>query len=286
LVPVYEPLDTDNALSSCPKLAELVTTLERIRKKGEKGLIFTRSIDMQQLLSSVLQDKFGVAGDIVNGATSRQGGSRGAQQTRQSILRRFRESPGFDAVILSPDVAGLGLTLVFGTTSAGTGSLPQLGEDDVRRLSWDRFEALVAALWAKERSDVVLTPKTGDEGVDVIAFRYPTVELVQCKHTVWDSSVDADAIADLIQAFDGCRARRFRQLSKSVLFRMTLVTNGKLTSAARKAARERDIHILAGADLMRKLEAQPCTAMDVQTANDRRLASMRDVQARISAFCG
>jgi hypothetical protein len=68
--------------------------------------------------------------------------------------------------------------------------------------------------------------------------------------------------------------------------RMSLVTNGRVTSAARRAAKERDIYVLAGADVLRKLAAQPCTALDVQAANDRRLASMRDVQTRISAFCG
>jgi hypothetical protein len=46
------------------------------------------------------------------------------------------------------------------------------------------IEALVAAVWAKENSDVILAPKSGDEGVAVIAFKCATVELVQSKYTI------------------------------------------------------------------------------------------------------
>jgi len=370
LVPRYEPVDPEEALSTCPKLAELVRALDRIRRKSEKALIFTRSLDMQQLLSSLLQAKCGVAAEIVNGATSRRSERHTGQNTRQAILRRFRESPGFDVLVLSPDVAGIGLNLVeanhvfhygrwwnpakesqatdrayrigqtrdvhvyyligidalsqfetfdekldalidrrrglasdflapmpseddlerellqdvLGAKTNATSTLPPLGEDDVRRLPWDRFEALVAALLAKDGIDVILTPKAGDEGVDVIGLKYPTVELVQCKHTLWGASVDADTVAEVIQAFDGYRARRFRELARSVVFRMTLVTNGSLTSGCFRAAKERDISVIAGRDLLQRLAAQPCTAADVEEMQNRRLASMRDVQARIAAF--
>ena len=93
-------------------LALLIQQLTKIRQLGEKALIFTRSLDMQQLLALVLQSQFSVSADIINGASSRGGATRSAGSTRKEILSRFRGRPGFDALILSPDVAGIGLTLV------------------------------------------------------------------------------------------------------------------------------------------------------------------------------
>jgi SNF2 family DNA or RNA helicase len=50
--------------------------------------------------------------DIINGATKRHGDTKSASRTRQVIVNRFRESSGFHVLVLSPDVAGIGLTLV------------------------------------------------------------------------------------------------------------------------------------------------------------------------------
>lgn len=106
LVPRYEPTSPQEAIDACPKLQTVLHCLENVRQRGEKALIFTRTLDMQALLADVLRFAFGLEPGIVNGASgSRSGGGRGA------ILQLFRESRGFDAIILSPDVAGLGLTL-------------------------------------------------------------------------------------------------------------------------------------------------------------------------------
>jgi len=111
LVPRFKPLGAEEATSTCPKLAAVMDCLRRIRRSGEKALIFTRTLDMQQLLSAVIRETFEVPADIINGATSRQSTSEGQRYSRKSIVARFRESPGFDVLILSPDVAGIGLTL-------------------------------------------------------------------------------------------------------------------------------------------------------------------------------
>ncbi|MBI2571456.1 MAG: DEAD/DEAH box helicase [Candidatus Schekmanbacteria bacterium] len=110
LFPTYDPPRTAReAVASCPKLARVVDRLREIRALGEKALVFTRILDMQHLLSVVLQAELGIDAEIVNGATPRQGGEN---RTREAIVRRFREKPGFEVLILSPDVAGIGLTLV------------------------------------------------------------------------------------------------------------------------------------------------------------------------------
>jgi superfamily II DNA or RNA helicase len=111
LVPHYEPLDAIDAIQQCPKLAEVLRCLRNIRERGEKALIFTRSLNMQQILATVIGVEFGLDIEIINGATSRNGDTTSARQTRRTIVRRFRESPGFNVIVLSPDVAGIGLTL-------------------------------------------------------------------------------------------------------------------------------------------------------------------------------
>jgi SNF2 family DNA or RNA helicase len=112
LFPRYEPVADDEEIKRCPKLAVVLECLDGIRAKGEKALIFTRSLDMQQLLARVFSAVFGFNVDIINGATRRHGSTQISTQTRRAIISRFRERAGFDVLVLSPDVAGIGLTLV------------------------------------------------------------------------------------------------------------------------------------------------------------------------------
>lgn len=112
LLPRYEALPTAELISGCPKLQAVLNCLTTIRQQEEKVLIFTRSLNMQQILASVISETFKIRVDIVNGATSRRGDTEHSRRTRKDIVREFRESQGFGAIILSPDVAGLGLTLI------------------------------------------------------------------------------------------------------------------------------------------------------------------------------
>ena len=157
-----------------------------------------------------------------------------------------------------------------------------LSREDVRRLSPDRFEALIAVLEEKRGAHVLLTPVAGDDGIDVIAMRSHEVLLIQCKHTLWDARVDADVIAEVVRAFDGYRACWLRALSHTCTLRPPIiVTNGTFTRKARREAKERDVKLVAQADLWSLLDGTPCTPGEVTAMQDRRLASMRDVQAAI-----
>ncbi len=113
LLPRYEGLSANEALERCPKLKAVVECLQEIRSRDEKVLIFTRTLDMQQMLVSTLNEIFSLDVKIINGDTRRASGeSSDAKLARQDILNRFRESDGFNALILSPEVAGIGLTIV------------------------------------------------------------------------------------------------------------------------------------------------------------------------------
>ena len=70
---------------------------------------------------------------------------------------------------------------------------------------------------------------------------------------------DVDVIAEIIQAFDGYRAKRFRAFHGRSTLRATPVTNGKPTARAKREANERDVRIHGGDDLLRLLAAYPCS---------------------------
>lgn len=106
--------DTDALVRDSSRLGALIAILREIERAGEKALIFARSVDAQRLLSDVLGRVFDRRIDVINGETGsdtpRRLGGTGA--TRRQLLHRFRTEPGFGAIILSPFVAGVGLTLV------------------------------------------------------------------------------------------------------------------------------------------------------------------------------
>jgi superfamily II DNA or RNA helicase len=111
LVPQYDPPSPEQAIKDCPKLAESVALIRKIRQLGEKVLLFARSLNMQDLLKRAIEFEFGIDVDILNGQVTRRGSSKGLKNTRKDILDRFKNSEGFNVIILSPDVAGVGLNL-------------------------------------------------------------------------------------------------------------------------------------------------------------------------------
>ena len=98
--------ETGHYLDTCTKLQDLCNLLSEIKRRREKVLIFTRYINMQLILQHVLSAEFGRF-EIINGADG--GGSR--TELRQHIIDRFEQKPGFNGLILSPHVAGVGLTI-------------------------------------------------------------------------------------------------------------------------------------------------------------------------------
>jgi hypothetical protein len=130
-----------------------------------------------------------------------------------------------------------------------------ISEEDVRLLPADRFEALTALIESKAGANVILTPLAGDEGIDVIAVSKTEIRLLQCKHTLWDNSIDTDVSNELIAAFDGYRGRRLRSASSGRVIRAVLSTNGTITKQARRAADEAGVDLVAGGDIRRALDA-------------------------------
>lgn len=101
--------ETAEQLASCnAKFAWLLDTLDRIREKQEKALIFANLRNVQRHLSRHIRERYGIHVDIINGETpvgSRQG------DDRQSMIDDFSRRPGFQVLILSPIAGGVGLNI-------------------------------------------------------------------------------------------------------------------------------------------------------------------------------
>jgi SNF2 family DNA or RNA helicase len=110
-----EDLSVGDLVSQSSKLRVLLSQLHEIRKKREKVIVFARLRTMQAILSKVLEAELEIPVRIINGETKLRGaGSLNAsgQKTRNAILNDFRSRPGFNVLILSPFVAGIGLTII------------------------------------------------------------------------------------------------------------------------------------------------------------------------------
>lgn len=87
---------------ACPKLGETLDIVESVRVHEEKVVIFTRFLGLQAMLQQAILERFGVFPDCINGSV---------HGSRQRIVDLFSERPGFNVLILSHDVAGVGLNI-------------------------------------------------------------------------------------------------------------------------------------------------------------------------------
>jgi len=95
----------DEGDDQSPKLQVLLELLEKqVRPNGEKALIFTRLLDLQQIIRRALSARFGIDAPVLNGMTP------GRQ--RLSLVDGFNESSGFNVMILGPRAGGVGLNIV------------------------------------------------------------------------------------------------------------------------------------------------------------------------------
>ena len=104
------PMDLHEAVKISPKLQSIIDLLDKIANNKEKAIIFAWFIKMQTILSLVLENHFDKKVEIINGDFG-DGTTKRNSKIRKEIIDRFSQSSGFDILILSPRVAGLGLTI-------------------------------------------------------------------------------------------------------------------------------------------------------------------------------
>lgn len=94
-------------LTDAPKLAKTMEILDEIRELDEKVIVYTRLKVMQRIIQSTIRARFGFSPSVLNGEV--------AGPNRHRIVEAFNRDPGFDAMILSPEAAGVGLNITGAT---------------------------------------------------------------------------------------------------------------------------------------------------------------------------
>ena len=95
------------------KLIVAVKLLEKVARADEKVILFAERRKTQHLLAHVIREHFGLENvSIVNGSTpgSTQRESS-MKMSRQQAVDRFQATSGFNAIIMSPLAAGVGLNI-------------------------------------------------------------------------------------------------------------------------------------------------------------------------------
>ena len=109
----WEHVSTLELIEQSAKLLVTVELLKKIARAGEKVILFAERRKTQHLLRHVIQERFGLANiSIVNGDTpgSAQRGNS-MKISRQQAVNRFQAASGFNAIIMSPLAAGVGLNI-------------------------------------------------------------------------------------------------------------------------------------------------------------------------------
>ncbi len=146
---------------------------------------------------------------------------------------------------------------------------------DIRELSWEEFERLIAWCYRQQGYDVVLTGSTnGDGGVDLLLRREGALTIVQCKQwRAW--KVGAPRVRDLYGAMMHERAAA-----------AILVTSGEFTWPARAFARGKPIRLIAGGELARMIDdTKPRTQPTTTSARSAASAPSRESPPRTGPPC-
>ena len=109
----WEQLSTIELIEQSAKLTVTVQLLEKIRTADEKVILFAERRKTQHLLAHVVREYFGLKDIlIVNGDTP--GSAQRAnsmKKSRQQSIKHFQDTSGFNAIIMSPLAAGVGLNI-------------------------------------------------------------------------------------------------------------------------------------------------------------------------------
>lgn len=115
---------------------------------------------------------------------------------------------------------------------------PQPREDPAAALTGTEFEDYVARIARSSGAPVIMTPLSGDWGVDIIVGKRPNRLAIQCKRQ--SRPVGASAVQEVVAGapMQDCA-------------RTMVVTNHEFTPAARKLAELHGCELVSGAELSR-----------------------------------
>jgi superfamily II DNA or RNA helicase/Holliday junction resolvase len=133
--------------------------------------------------------------------------------------------------------------------------------DDVLNMRHDYFECFIAALWQQQGfKEVMRTPDSGDDGVDVVAMNRPYGVLIQCKSSsIADTALGWDAIKDVVAG-----APAYEKKHPAIRFGKACVTNQYFNSTAQRHAENNAVELYDQKRLAELLSKYPVKMMDVE----------------------
>lgn len=105
-----EKLNYRKLMHESVKLEALLDTLDAIRSRGDKVIIFLTNKNLQQLLKLWLDNIYQLSVHIINGDTAAV--KKGEDLTRRGMITDFEATEGFNIILMSPIAAGVGLTVI------------------------------------------------------------------------------------------------------------------------------------------------------------------------------
>jgi hypothetical protein len=132
--------------------------------------------------------------------------------------------------------------------------------DVALRMPWNYFECLAGALWSKMGYACYRTPGTADNGVDVVALRNKTGQLVQAKTSGKDgTALGWEAVKDVVggEAF-------YKRRHPGVAFDKVCISNQFFNRLAHENADLNGVQLLDQTHLAKLLEEHEITMLDVE----------------------
>lgn len=145
----------------------------------------------------------------------------------------------------------------FGNLAAGAGlaAFPNhpVGEEELRTINGYALESLCALLWDKQGFHTYQTPKSGDGGVDVVAWRDEEGVLIQCKASSQQGqALGWEAVKDV-----SAGARAYRAKYPGVHFRRVAITNQRFNANATQQAAMNHVELIERDRLLDLLNRHP-----------------------------
>jgi SNF2 family DNA or RNA helicase len=109
----WEQIPVNTLIEQSAKLSATVKIIEKIVNLDQKVILFSDRRLTQHLLKKVVEQVFGLAkvaivnGDTPTNITSQQS----MKQSRQQVIDDFQQQKGFNAIVMSPKAAGVGLNI-------------------------------------------------------------------------------------------------------------------------------------------------------------------------------
>ncbi|MBU1665452.1 MAG: restriction endonuclease [Gammaproteobacteria bacterium] len=145
----------------------------------------------------------------------------------------------------------------FGNLAAdeGLAAFPNrpVGEEELRGINGYALESLCALLWDKQGFHTHQTPKSGDGGVDVVAWKDDEGFLIQCKASSQQGqALGWEAVKDV-----SAGARAYMTKYPDVHFRRVAITNQYFNETARKQASVLMVELIERDELLALLNRHP-----------------------------